>query len=290
MTPTTLSPAAQVISSASNPFDLNPFNNQHAAGPSTGSILGVTPVKKDLPCLLVILTPQDEEWSCLDTSAAAHITLNIKNITIRAKFRHDATAAEIWSSLCTHFERTNGFLALQAHHCLNSCRYTNGHDLQLHLDNMTQLWQNALAVGVGIPDGEYCHILRSSFPPNWALLITTLIMVTNPVILESSLLAYADIWGQSGHSSRPALPTSSTALMSSTIVCTNCGKGNHTFEKCYRKGGGAEHPAPPWWRTRQQASQSQGQPKAKIATIDTTSLCPADSHTHDIVAFTTTHA
>ena len=198
-------------------------------------------------------TPEEEEWRRLDASAAAHITLNIKSEAILAKFRRGMSAHEIWSSLCTRFERTSGALVLQARNQLAACKYLDGQDIQSHIDDMSRLWEAALAVGVKIEDEEYCHILRSSFPPSWAFLLTTLITVNDPAALEASLLAFADFGGPK---SKPASSSSSssTALLSSssvTVKCTNCGKSNHTFDRCFRKGGGAEHSAPHWWRERQ---------------------------------------
>ena len=274
-TPETPTPAAPDITSNSNPFapvasTSNPFDvSQNTPAQSTGQILGVSPSQgqsqtKPLPSI-----PQThfspDEWSCLDASASAHITLNIKNQTILSKFKDGATAREIWSSLHARFERTNGILALKARNRLSECKYTDGKDVQSHLDSMSKLWQEALAVGVRIEDTEFCHILRSSFPPSWAILIATLVPVEDPISLEASLLAFADLRGTP---SRPTAPTSSTALLSSTTKCTNCGKDNHTFEKCFRKGGGSENSAPHWWRTRNQGSSSQDQPRAKVATVD----------------------
>jgi len=67
---------------------------------------------------------------------------------------------------------------------------------------MSRLWEAALAVGVKIQDNKFCHMLRSSFPPGWALLVATLIAVNDPVTLKTSLLAFADIRGLS---SKPTL-------------------------------------------------------------------------------------
>ena len=208
-TPATSTPAAPVTMPSTNPFALaqvtssnsNPFvvAPQQAPSQSTGQILGVSPAfpgpsitsshAKPLP-----RTPlQQEEWSRLDAAAATHITLNIKNQAILSKFREGASAYEIWSSLCTRFERTNGILALQARNRLNSCRYMDGQDVQSHLDTMSKLWEGALATGVAIPDNEFCHVLRSSFPSSWVLFITTLVTIGDPVVLEASLLAFADL-------------------------------------------------------------------------------------------------
>ena len=198
----------------------------------------------------------------------------IKNQTILSKFKDGATAREIWSSLHARFERTNGILAPKARNRLSECKYTDGKDVQSHLDSMSKLWQEALAVGVRIEDTEFCHILRSSFPPSWAILIATLVTVEDPVSLEASLLAFADLRGTP---SRPIAPTSSTALLSSTTKCTNCGKDKHTFEKCFRKGGGSENSAPHWWRTRNQGSSSRDQPRAKVATVDAPPLSIPDN-------------
>ena len=138
------------------------------------------------------------------------------------------------------FERTNGVLALQARNQLNGCKYVDGH-LQSHLDMMSKLWEDALAVGVKILDDEFCHILRLLFPPGWAFFLTTLITINDPIVLEASLLAFADLQGQS---SKPAPSSSTTALISSVTSCTNFGKNNHTVDWCYWKGGGAKHTAP----------------------------------------------
>lgn len=144
---------------------------------------------------------------------------------------------------------------------------------------MSRLWQEALAVGVNVEDAEFCHILRSSFPSSWAILIATLVAVEGPVSLEASLLAFVDLRGTP---SKPTAATSSTAL--STAKCTNCGRNNHTFEKCFRKGGGAESSAPRWWSTRRQGPPSPGPPQAKVATAD-----PPPLPDHDNAAFAEHH-
>lgn len=92
-------------------------------------------------------------------AASTHIRLNIKNWIILLKFRDGMSAAEIWTSLCARFERTNGILALQAQNKLNACKYTDGHDLQSHLDTMSKLWEEVLSVGVRVEEDEFCHIL-----------------------------------------------------------------------------------------------------------------------------------
>jgi hypothetical protein len=291
-TPATPTPSAQVTTSSSNPFV---SAQPQAATQSTGGLLGLTKSdKKPLPYPPTSST-SEEEWTRLDAAASTHITLNIKNRTILSKFRSGMSAAEIWASLCTRFERTNGFIALQARNKLNGCKYMDGRDLQSHLDTMSALWQDALAVGVEIGDDEFCHILRSSLPPSWAILVATLISVNNPILLESSLLAYADLQGRSSKptpSSSPAALLSSTATTATTAQCTNCGKDNHTFDRCYRKGGGSEHSAPHWWRERQRRPL-QGPPRAKIATAENvhspSSPDSPRSAPHNITAFTTTH-
>jgi hypothetical protein len=219
---------------------LNPFDAQRATTQSTGKLLGVSPnpsssQAKPLPHVPVL---DEEEWDCLDAAAVSNITLNIKNQTIQSKFGDNASASEIWGSLCARFERTSGVLALQAQNRLNAHKYVDGHDLQSHLDTMSKSWQEALAVGVKIQDDEFCHILQSSLPPSWALFVVTLITVDDPVILETSLLTFADL---KGPSSKSISPTSSTALISTAVtgsVCTNCGRSNRASDRCYRKGGG----------------------------------------------------
>ena len=91
-------------------------------------------------------------------ATAAHIILDIKSRIIRSKFR-DVSAAEIWSPLCICFGKTNGFLALWARNQPSSCKYIDRHDLQSHLDNMSELWGDAVAAGVEIGDEKFCHIL-----------------------------------------------------------------------------------------------------------------------------------
>ena len=193
-TPATPTPAAQVASSSLNPF-ITGLQQQQPPTQSTGAAFRLSPSHtpshpKPLP---LIPTQPEDEWAHLDAAAATHITLNIKSQVILSKFRDGMSAQEIWSSLCTRFERSNGFLALQAQNKLTSCKYTDGQDLQSHLDTMSKLWEEALAVGVKIPDKEFCHILRSSFLPSWVFLITTLIHSNNPILLKTSLLAFADI-------------------------------------------------------------------------------------------------
>ena len=218
------------------------------------------------------------------------VTERAANQAVLSKIRGDAPAHEIWSSLCARFERTNGILGLQARNRLSECKHVDGRDVQAHLDLMLRLWEKALSVGVSIPDDEFCHLLRASFPPSWALFVATLIAENDPGALEASLLAFADLRGSS---SKPVSPTSSTALISTVVKCTNCGRTNHSFEKCFRKGGGSEHSAPHWWKARQQGGgSSQGTPNARVATVEATpsgtysSLDPAQN----IAAFTASHS
>ena len=165
----------------------------------------------------------------------------------------------------------------------------DGQDIQSHLDTMSKLWEGALAAGVAIPDDKFCHVLRSSFPSSWALFIATLVTIGDPIVLEASLLAFVDLRGQS---SKLASSTSTTALMSSVVKCTNCGKDNHTFDRCYQKGGGAKNSAPHWWKTRQQSRPPHGNtPRAKVAATDIKPLSGIPSApVQDITTFTATHA
>ena len=275
----TATPETPTPTSTSNPFDL-PSDSQQALVQSTGAAYGITSDEGPLPHLPIMSTVQEEEWSRLDAAAAAHITLNIKSQVIRMKFQGGAPAVEIWSSLCARFEGMNGVLALLARNRLNGCKYTDGHDLQSHLDDMTMLWENTLTAGAKIQ--EFCHILRSSFPPSWAPLVATLFTLDDPIVLESSLLAFADMWGQR---LTPGSPTVSTIPVPSFSGCTNCGKGNYPFYTCYRKGEGVEHPAAYWWRTKHQVQRFQGPPRAKAAPVDTNtpSSNPLDSSTHNII-------
>ena len=270
----TATPETSTLAPTSNPFDLTPYDSQRTLTQSTGAVHGITSDEEPWPYLQMASLPtgQEEEWSCLDAAAAAQITLIIKSQLIQMKFLGTAPAAEIWSSLCARFERTSDIIALQARNRLNGCKYTDGHDLQSHLDKMTMSWEDASAAGAKIPDDEFCHILRASFPPRWAPLLATLFTVGDPIFLESSLLAFAGTWGQPP---KPRSPTSSTIPASSFARCTNCGKG-----------GGAEHSAPHRWRTRDQVQRPQGPPRAKTAPVDTSipSSYPLDSSTHSIAS------
>jgi len=286
-TPATPTPTVQIAVTTSNPFIVAPQQQQPTQ--STGGVFGLTPSHgsshaKPLPTLPTL---EEEERRRLDAAAVAHITLNIKSEAISSKFRCGMSAHEIWSSLCTRFERTNGALALQAQNWLTACRYTDGQDIQSHIDDISRLWEEALAVGVKIGDEEYCHILRSSFPPSWAFLLMTLITINDPVVLEASLLAFADLGGPRP---KPVVSSSSsTALLSSSSVavkCTNCGRRNHTFDRCFRKGGGAEHSAPHWWKERQRPPRDEHQ--ARVATTSGDGSRPGAA-IQNVTTFTAAH-
>lgn len=287
--PETPTPSAPGTAPSSNPFAIS-------ISPSSTST--------EHPLSSISAAPnhntQLEEWRRLDAAAAAHITLNIKNQMIASKFRDGALAHEVWRLLHARFERTNGILALQARNKLNGCKFIGNQSVQQHLDMMSKLWEEALAVGVHIEDDEFCHIVRSSFPPDWAIFVATLLDIGDPIALEASLLAYADLRGplpslsQSSHSA--ALFSSTTFSQSQpnpTTRCTNCGKSNHMFDRCYRKGGGAENSAPSWWRSRQRDPAPGHAHRAKLAVTEETQQPEAMTQTpiaHNATAFTSTHS
>jgi gag-polypeptide of LTR copia-type len=144
--------------------------------------------------------------------------------------------------LCARFEHTNGVMVLHA--CLNlvSCRYKDGQDLHEHLNKMSTLWGNANAVGAGIGDHEYCHILHGSLPISWGPFVRTLFGHEDPVELEGHLLSYHD-W-HVAHASTASVASARALLANSSIICNNCQKVGHTRDWCWAPSGGAEGKMP----------------------------------------------
>jgi gag-polypeptide of LTR copia-type len=48
-----------------------------------------------------------------------------------------------------------------------------------------------------------------------------------------------------------------------SVICSNCDKAGHTFEKCWEKGGGCEGKAPDWWKTAKEKQCQGGDMKRK---------------------------
>jgi hypothetical protein len=204
--------------------------------------------------------------------------LNIKN-PVGHGVKTDGTALETWKSLTDHFNAVTDLGLMDAENRLHAIKYADGGDLDAHFSALHIAWEKVNNQGGQMTDPQFCMIVLGSMPKSWNTLVSTLMSTksSNEVIvqlmLNGQLLACdtppsVTMPSQSTSTHTLATQTQNRNCQRSTEVCSNpvCGRTGHTFDRCFKPGGGMAGQYPLWWEKHGGLNSLSGSAATNTAT------------------------
>lgn len=239
-----------------------------------------------------------------DDQAAAGFILGRVEFSQQDLVPPDASAKVTWDTLCQHHEKGGPQAKLLAFTQLMDAHYKEGDEMANHLDTIRELNNRLSSLQTKIEDDLLTVILLRSLNPSWSSTVqnisasstltfkTACATLTEEAIRRKAELARGSqstttaLYAAHNQSARFSTPSSSGNRNPSysNIICTYCGKPNHTENVCYSKHGRP----PPRVGGKSQAHIASSSPSPN--TTVSTSATQTNSRLHDMAYTATTAA
>ncbi|KAF7368162.1 Transcription factor [Mycena venus] len=173
-------------------------------------------------------------------------------------------ASALWNALCERFEN-QGVLAktdLLLELTETRCTSEDPEDALKTIERLIRKRNEYILAGGTLTDDVYAAILTKAMPKKQRPVVQTAITtamaagreldftLVHRTLEQSIKFEMADERREREEAMAMAARYQRQQQPKGKVSCTNCGYNNHTVDKCYRPGGGAEGQGPPKWRKK----------------------------------------
>jgi Reverse transcriptase (RNA-dependent DNA polymerase)/gag-polypeptide of LTR copia-type/Zinc knuckle len=182
--------------------------------------------------------------------------------SVSMRLTHDVrllTASQMWARIKADATTKSQLYKIDAKRRLGEAKCAEDDDMNEHLDKLTEIRDELLAMGTTVPDEEYTEILIASLPASYRSLIASIIH--SATVQGTSVKSEALIRVLREEAKHKAIETRGTASSDTVLAaqkgkqkhkksksagkkCFNCGKEGHIKADCWAEGGGKEGQGP----------------------------------------------
>lgn len=225
-------------------------HNFHARKQKIVLVLGHRDVDEIIDSLLFSNKPLEieavQKWVRKDKTDRMTIGLTLSDEMLK-NVSHNTTALEMWTEICNVHQRHTLFNKLSARRDFNTATMQDGEKMFVYLNRIRQMASILKSMDVSIDDKKMGTAVLNGLPSRFETIITAMDAIVED---ETSFIFYKvrsrllqeekryNMCSKNYQSEKPsALMNKTSSSGTGNMLCTHCGRTNHTEPYCWKKHG-----------------------------------------------------